>query len=58
LKLKMASEVLPYSETLFALAILLALLPLIVKMALSDRPDPHLEFLLNLAEGFPKSDAP
>jgi hypothetical protein len=54
----MASELLPYSETLFALAILLALLLLIAKMALSDRPDPNMEFLLTLAEGLPKSDAP
>jgi hypothetical protein len=52
----MASEVLQSSETLFALAILLALMPLIVRMALSDRPDAHMGFLLDLMEGFPKSD--
>jgi hypothetical protein len=51
----MASEVLQYSETLFALAILLPLVPFIVQMALSDRPDAHLGFLLNLVERLPKS---
>jgi hypothetical protein len=54
----MALEVLQYSETLYALAILLALVPLIVQMALSDRPDAHMGFLLNLVEGFPKTDDP
>jgi hypothetical protein len=52
----MASEVLQSSEALLALAILLALVPLIVRMALSNRPDAHMEFLLDLMEGFPKSD--
>lgn len=54
----MASEVLQYSETLFALAILLALVPLIVHMAVSDRPDARMRFLLNLMGRFPKSDDP
>jgi hypothetical protein len=54
----MASKVLESLGTLFALAILLALVPLIVQMALSDRPDAHMGFLLNLVERFPKSDDP
>jgi hypothetical protein len=54
----MASEVLQSSETLFALAILLVLVLLIVQMALSDRPDARMGFLLDLVEGLPKSDDP
>ena len=54
----MASEVLSYSETLFALAILVAVVVFIVKMTLSKRPDPHMEFLLNRAGELPKSDNP
>jgi hypothetical protein len=54
----MASEVLQSSETLLALAILLALLPLIVRMAPSDRPEAHMGFLLDLEEGFPRSADP
>jgi hypothetical protein len=54
----MASEVLSYSETLFALAILVALAVFIVEMALNKRPDAHMEFLLNLAGELPKSDNP
>lgn len=41
---------------MLALAILLALVPLVVHMVLSDRQDAHMGFLLDLMEGFPKSD--
>ena len=51
----MASDVLQSSETLLALVVLLALVPLIVRMALSDRPDARMGFLLDLLKGFPKS---
>lgn len=54
----MASEVLQSWETLLSLAILLALVLLIVRMARSDRPDARMGFLLDLMEGFPKSADP
>ena len=54
----MASDFLESSECLLALVVLLALVPFIVHMVLSDRQDARMGFLMDLMERFPKSDDP
>jgi len=51
----MVFDTIQNSETLLVVAIVVVMVPIIIWMFRSDRPDGHMDFLLGLMERFEKS---